>query len=340
MDSLTQAVLGAAVGEAVLGKKVGNKAAAWGAVAGTLPDLDVLLNPFLNDVTQLVFHRSLTHSFLFVVLLTPVLGWVIARFYRDGPATWRYWSWLSFAVLFTHPLLDCFTTYGTQIFFPFSTYPVSFSSIFVIDPLYTLPLIVGLFLALRNRPEAPKRRLANYLGLSFSCLYLLVTLVNKTIVTATFAEALEQQGLAYERIATRPTPLNALLWVAQADDGDGFWVGLYSLLDGDRPIDFQRLDNNEHLLDGLTDHPDVQRLRWFSCGYFTVERKDSVLVFNDIRFGRSDGWLRDEGAYVFSFHIQRDPTDTTRVTTIEQIPFTSSLDRTTWRPLLARIGGR
>ena len=340
MDSLTQAVLGAAVGEAVLGKKVGNKAAAWGAVAGTLPDLDVLMNPFLNDVGQLVFHRSLTHSFLFVVLLTPVLGKMIARFYREGPATWRDWSWLSFAVLFTHPLLDCFTTYGTQIFFPFSTYRVSFSSIFIIDPLYTLPLIVGLLLALRNQPEAPKRRLANHLGLFFSCLYLLVTLVNKTIVTATFAEALEQQGLAYQRIATRPTPLNSLLWVAQADDGDGYWIGLYSLLDGDRPIDFQRLDNHEHLLDGLTDHPDVQRLRWFSRGYFTVQRKDSVLVFNDIRFGRSDGWLRDEGAYVFRFHIQRDPADTNRVTAIEQIPFTSSLDRTTWRPLLTRIGGR
>jgi len=340
MDSLTQAVLGAAVGEAVLGKKVGNKAALWGAVAGTLPDLDVLLNLLLDDVGALVFHRSFTHSFLFVVLLTPVLGKMLFRLYRTGPATWRDWSWLSFAVLFTHPLLDCFTTYGTQIFFPFSTYPVSFSSIFVIDPLYTLPLIVGLFLALRKRPEAPKRRLANYLGLSFSCLYLLVTLVNKTIVTATFAEALEQQGLAYQRIATRPTPLNSLLWVAQADDGDGFWVGLYSLLDGDQPIDFQRLDKHQQLLDGLTDHPGVQRLRRFSRGYFTVESIDRVLVFNDIRFGRSDGWLRDEGAYLFSFHIQRDPADTTRVTAIEQIPFTSSLDRTTLRLLLARIGGR
>jgi hypothetical protein len=61
---------------------------------------------------------------------------------------------------------------------------------------------------------------------------------------------------------------------------------------------------------------------------------------NDIRFGRSDGWLRDEGAYVFSLRIRRDPADTTRVTAIKQIPFLSNLDGTTWRPLFARIGGR
>ena len=275
-----------------------------------------------------------------MILLTPVLGKMIARFYRDGPATWRHWSWFAFAVLFTHPILDCFTTYGTQIFQPFSNYPVSFSTIFIIDPLYTLPLIGGLFLALRNPPESPKRRLANHLGLFLSCFYLLVTVVNKNIATTTFAEALEQRGLAYERIATRPTPLNTLLWYAQANDGDGYWIGLYSLLDGNRPSEFKRLDNNAHLLDGLTDHADVERLLWFARGFYTVQRKDSVIVFNDIRFGRSDGWLRDDGAYVFSFHIQRDPADTTRVTAIEKIPFTESLDRTTWRPLLARIGGR
>ncbi len=217
MDSLTQAVLGAAVGEAVLGKKVGNKAAVWGAVAGTLPDLDVVLNLFLNDIDQLVFHRSITHSFVFAMVLSPVLGKLIFRFYRDGPATWRDWSWLSFAVLFTHPLLDCFTTYGTQVFQPFSNYPVSFHSIFVIDPLYTLPLIVGLLLALRRRPPASKRRRANYLGLSLSCLYLLLSVVIKIHVTSVFTEALGQQGLAYERIATRVSAIEQMPFSTNLD---------------------------------------------------------------------------------------------------------------------------
>ncbi len=339
MDSLTQAMLGAAVGEAVLGKKAGNKAAAWGAAAGTLPDLDVLLNPFLSDVTQLVFHRSFTHALLFGVVLAPVLGTLIARIHRDGAATRREWGWLVFAALFTHPLLDCFTTYGTQIFQPFSNYPVSFHSLFIIDLLYTVPLAVGLILALRRHPEAARRRLFNYVGLGLSCSYLLVTIVNKTIATSAFREALAAQGLAYERLATRPTPLNSLLWTAQAEDDDGYWIGLYSLLDGNRPIGFKRLDKNATLLDGLRDDPDVQRLLWFSGGYYIVEQRDGALVFNDIRFGRSDSWLADEGAYIFSFRIEPDSAGT-RAASIKQQPLTVRFDTATWMPLVRRVFGR
>lgn len=340
MDSLTQAVLGAAVGEAVLGKKVGNKAAAWGAAAGTFPDLDVLLNPFLSDVAQLVYHRSFTHALLFAVVLAPVCGTLIARIHRSSPATRRDWAWLVFAALFTHPLLDCFTTYGTQIFQPFSNYPVSFNSLFIIDLLYTVPLAVGLILALRRRREAPKRRLFNYIGLGLSSLYLLVTVVNKTIATSVFTEALAAQGLAYERLATRPTPANSLLWVAHAEDNDGYWVGLYSLLDGDRPIRFNRLDKNAALLDGLRGDPGVQRLLWFSRGFYAVEQRDGALVFNDIRFGRSDNWLGDGGSYIFSFQIQPDPADAGRAASITQQPLTLRFEAADWTPLLARIVGR
>ena len=340
MDSLTQAVLGAAVGEAVLGKKVGNKAAAWGAAAGTLPDLDVLINPLLSDVAQLVYHRSFTHALVVSIVLAPVFGALIARIHRGGPATRRDWSRLVFAALFTHPLLDCFTTYGTQVFQPFSNYPVSFNSLFIIDPLYTVPLATGLILALRRQPGTARRRLFNYVGLGLSCLYLLVTVVNKTIATSAFTEALQQQGLTYERLATRPTPLNSLLWVAQADDGDGYWIGLYSLFDGDRPVRFNRLEKNAHLIDGLRDDPDVQRLLWFSRGFFTAQQQNDAVVFNDIRFGRSDGWLGDEGSYIFSFRIQPDPADSTRAASIKQQPLSIRFEASDWTPILARIVGR
>ena len=272
--------------------------------------------------------------------MPPVFGWLIARIHRDGPASWRDWSWLVFAALFTHPLLDCFTTYGTQIFQPFSNYPVSFNSLFIIDLAYTVPLATGLIVARRRKPHEARRRLANYLGLGLSCLYVLVTVVNKTIATSAFTEALRAQGLAYERLATRPTPLNSLLWTAQADDGDGYWIGLYSLLDGDRPIRFQRLEKNAPLLDDLRDDPDIERLLWFSRGYYAVEQQGEALVFNDIRFGRSDSWLASDGDYIFSFRIHRDPSDPSRITNIEQQPLSVRFAGSLWRPLLARIGGR
>ncbi|HAB26726.1 MAG TPA: metal-dependent hydrolase, partial [Xanthomarina gelatinilytica] len=76
MDSLTQIVLGAAVGEAVLGKKVGNKAMLYGAIAGTIPDLDILASYVTDTVTALEIHRGFTHSIFFSVFFAPIFGWL------------------------------------------------------------------------------------------------------------------------------------------------------------------------------------------------------------------------------------------------------------------------
>src|SRR5690554_4135784 len=80
MDSLTQIVLGAAVGEAVLGKKVGNKAMLYGAIAGTIPDLDVYASHFTDTVSALAIHRGFTHSIVFSVLFAPIFGWLVSRY--------------------------------------------------------------------------------------------------------------------------------------------------------------------------------------------------------------------------------------------------------------------
>ena len=132
-----QIVLGAAVGEAVLGRKVGNKAMLYGAIAGTIPDLDVIANYFTDTVTAIEIHRGFTHSIVFAVLFAPVFGWLISKIEKKSPAAWQDWAWLMFWGLFTHPILDAFTTWGTQLFWPFDL-RVAFKNIFVIDPLYTL----------------------------------------------------------------------------------------------------------------------------------------------------------------------------------------------------------
>ena len=121
MDSLTQIVLGAAVGEAVLGKKVGNKAMLYGAVAGTIPDLDTFASYFVDTVTAIEIHRGFTHSIVFSVAFAPVFGWLISKIERRSAADWKDWSWLMFFGFITHPLLDCFTTWGTQLFLAIGT---------------------------------------------------------------------------------------------------------------------------------------------------------------------------------------------------------------------------
>jgi len=137
MDSLTQIVLGAACGEAVLGKKIGNKALLFGAIGGTIPDLDVMVGSLLhgNEIDAMLFHRGFMHSILFSVVAAFLLGWLVHKLYnsgkRLGTTTQKDWIWLWFLSLFTHPILDCFTPYGTQLFAPFSNYRVAFNNIAV-----------------------------------------------------------------------------------------------------------------------------------------------------------------------------------------------------------------
>ena len=154
MDSLTQIALGAAVGTAVLGRKVGPRAALWGAVCGTLPDLDVLL-PYGDPVRDFTFHRAESHSLFWLTVASPALALLIHRLHRRAGASYREWLALVWLALVTHPLLDAMTVYGTQVLLPFSDYPVGVGSVFIIDPLYTVPLIagiVGLAVAAQSRP--------------------------------------------------------------------------------------------------------------------------------------------------------------------------------------------
>ncbi|HET8754112.1 MAG TPA: metal-dependent hydrolase, partial [Salinimicrobium sp.] len=180
MDSLTQIVLGAAVGEAVLGKKAGNKAMLYGAIAGTIPDLDTFAGYFVDPVTAIEIHRSFTHSIVFALAFAPIFGWLISKIEKKAGLGWKEWSWLMFWGLFTHPILDSFTTWGTQLLWPLKT-ELAFKSIFVIDPLYTLPFLTFLILAMRQKRTSPKRRKYNRLGLIVSSCYLLLSVGLKGI---------------------------------------------------------------------------------------------------------------------------------------------------------------
>ena len=115
MDSITQIVLGAACGEAVLGKKIGNKALFFGAIGGTLPDLDVFVGDWLYDseIQSMAYHRGFMHSIFFAILGSLILGflqyWIYNRGKRIGKIRRQEWIQLFFWSLLTHSILDCFT---------------------------------------------------------------------------------------------------------------------------------------------------------------------------------------------------------------------------------------
>lgn len=281
MDSLTQIVLGAAVGEAVLGKKVGNKAMLYGAIAGTIPDLDILASYVTDTVTALEIHRGFTHSIIFSVFFAPIFGWLVSRYesYKDFKA----WSWLFFWAFITHPILDVHTTWGTQLFWPLE-YRLAFKSIFVIDPLYTLPFLLFLILAMFQKRDAPKRRLYNKVGIIISSSYLLLTFVLKGMAFNEFEMALKDQHIEYSEIETKPAPFNTILWSANVETKNNYLIGYYSFFDS-KPIHFVTYPKNHDLLGELIQDEKVQRMIAVSKGWFTITKKENGLYYNDLRFG-------------------------------------------------------
>ncbi len=295
MDSLTQVLLGAAAAGAASGRFCTPRVLLAGGILGALPDLDVLIQ-HANDVADVVEHRGFTHSFL---VLLPC-SWLAAVLYRKcWPDTrWsvrRLWGCIG-AALITHPMLDSFTTYGTQVIWPFSYY-LSLSSIFIIDPIYTLVLACALVFALSNRKHMA--RACGY-GLLISSLYLGVGLVAKQVIAARVHSQLQSLGLMHAPVHIAPTPFNILLWRVLVLDGDRYMEGLSSLLDQDTQIAwFIRARGHWP----MAQHPEsYQSLQAFSHDFLKYNLADEQLQVSDLRMGM--------GNYlVFNFlYAKRDAT--------------------------------
>lgn len=338
MDSVTQIVLGAAVGEAVLGKKVGNKAVLWGAVAGTIPDLDIIPGSFMDTVARLDFHRGLSHSILFCLILAPILGALIAKLHRQENASKWDWTRLLFWSLVTHPLLDCFTTWGTQLFWPFE-YRVAFNSIFVIDPLYSLPLIVCVIWLLCKERGSPIRRKINITGLALSSGYLLLTLVNKQMMNQNFENILNAQNIKYSRFTTQPTPVNNMLWTVTAETEDGFSVGYHSFLDNHDDTPFLHFKKGHHLLGTFAENEKVKKLLALTRGYFTVESNESGLTIRDLRFGLINGWTAEQSDFVFAYNLEVAESNTNRQLIISRKPVSINVSGEMLKRFWLRIMG-
>ena len=301
MDSLTQIVLGAAVGEAVLGRKIGNKAMLYGAIAGTIPDLDVLAAHFTDTVTTLEIHRGFTHSLLFTLLFSPILAYLVSKYERYKKV--KDWFWLFFWAFITHPILDAQTTWGTQLFWPLDI-RLAFKNVFVIDPLYTIPFLVFLILAMFQKRESKKRKIYNNTGLIISSSYLIITLILKGISYNTFKEQLSAQNIIYKEIETKPSPLNTILWTANVETEDAFLIGYSSFFDKN-PIQFYKYPKNHHLLGDVANHSKTKRMIAISKGWYTINKKNNTLYFNDLRFGALSIQPNAQN-FVFKYKIKVD----------------------------------
>jgi len=297
MDSLTQLTFGAACGEAILGKKVGRKALVWGAVLGTLPDLDVFI-PLGGPVDDFVYHRGFSHSLILLALLPPMIAWLISNIHSDTKRYYRRWVLLAFLVLETSVLLDLLTIYGTQIFWPFDTTPMALPILFIIDPLFTLPILSGVLAALVLKRNRSLGHRLNSVGLFLSLAYLAWAFGAGEFVERRVKEKLGHQQVSYSQLISSPAPFTTLLWRVVGIDKDRYFETYFSLFDKNTPLVVDFHPRNLALMTGIEEHPPVVKLKWFTRGYYAFSTVDKDVVMTDLRMG-------SEPDYVFRFKVAR-----------------------------------
>ena len=295
MDSLTQIALGSAVSVAVMGRRTAVwKAALWGAIAGTLPDLDVVIDHG-NPVLNMVRHRAESHSLFYLTLFAPQLAWLIARMHGEMTLFKRWWLaiWL---VLVTHPLLDNMTVYGTQLLMPFTDHPFAVSSVFIIDPSYTLPLIIGVVAALWLKNDRGLRW--NAVTLALSTAYLGWSMVAQYQVTTIARASMPAPNIAASNLLVTPSPFNTVLWRLVATTPDQYFEGYYSLLDPEPTVRWTAHPRGAELVTQHGEVDAVKRIAAFSQGFFKMQTSANPghVLLTDLRMGQ-------EPSYTFSFDL-------------------------------------
>lgn len=297
MDTVTQAVLGATVGQAVGGRRLGRRAAWWGAAAGSLPDLDVLARTVVGPFGSLEWHRGPTHALWFGPVVGTLLGLLAWRAYRDrkppahapppdSAADRRAWIAVWVLGLLTHPLLDLFTSYGTQLLSPFDHTRFAINGVGIIDPAYTGVLIVALIIGRvwRRRPAIGAR--AAWVGLALTTGYLFYGVAQNDRAIDLATTQLAAEGVRPDRVDAYPTLFQPYLRRVVAWTPDAVRVGWISTWQPapiewtlvprvhDPRVDALRATRRGRLFAWFADHRLVGKVEPAADGGATVELHD------------------------------------------------------------------
>jgi len=304
VDTITHVALGACLGELLATNRIGKKALVFGALAQSVPDIDFIFSVWLEPSANLLAHRGFTHSFLFVAIITPLFAWAAQRGWGNTQTTFFFWLRFFGIQVLVHSVLDAFNAYGTAWFEPFSHARISFHTLFVADPLFSISLGVALLFLIFTSIENKQRLYFAAIGIAISALYLGYGLINKFQIDKVMNTSLSAQHITHNNYFTTPTPFNNWLWYVVAQSDSGSYVGYRSVFDKRAGVDFQFFPKQDSLLQRVTNLEEVERLKRFSQGYYTVEEKGDTLIFNDLRFGQMIGWQNPRAGFVFHYYLK------------------------------------
>lgn len=303
MDSITHILVGGMVGEVFAGRKMGLRAMAAGAAFNSYPDIDFVASFFLDTVDDIIAHRGLTHSIFFGLLSTPVLAYIFYRYFRRTGMSYKRWLWFIGAEIMLHLFLDAFNAYGTGWFEPFYSARVSFNTIYVADPLFSLPPLLAFF-ALVFLPKNHRYRIGFIrFGLGWVAVYLSLSVISKLLVFDKVKDIAHLKGITYNRYFTTPTPMNTAYWFVVLENDSGYNIGYRSVFDKGEDMHFEFFPRNEHLLDDFEDTVSIKKLMKFSQGFYVVQNWNDTLVFSDLRFGQMAGWHNPKARFAFYYYL-------------------------------------
>lgn len=310
MNLLTHALFGAAIGELMLGKQLGNRALAWGALGGVALYLDAVITPFFHTATKLWWHQGPSHSLVFVIIISLLLAKPLAKFWKREKISPQRAGAFVFFVLVTHVLLDCMKPSGVAVFWPLPIDRIAFGNLSTFDPLLTLPLLVCMmWLAFLRKPkQRPKRMRLLGWGIGLSGCYLAFTVAMKFMTTTGFDADLAERGVADEKRLVIPTSLNSLVWRAVVDRGDALWVGHRSVFQKrSTPVRWIVYPRGGSAAEHFASESEVLRIQSTTGGYWIARAHNRGLWIADLRtgelreFGKRDSTVDHRMACAWNF---------------------------------------
>lgn len=289
VDPFTHGLLGASLGYVAFGARLGRTAAWAGGLAALAPDMDVFLRSATDPLVAIEHHRGFTHSLLF----TPIGAAVVAALWLCRPG-WRdrgRWTTLWFCCLvgyLSHPLLDASTTYGTQLYWPFSRHRVGGDLIAIVDPAFTLVLLGGIVTALVRRT-----RIAAGIGLALAAAYFVVGVNQHARATRAVAALAASRGHTAARLEAMPTLANQIIWRTLYQHGgriycDRVRVGWFSAAETRAGWDLPRVSAADLSPEERTRNAQqsFERFAWFSSDWVARHPADATVI-GDARYSFS-----------------------------------------------------
>lgn len=322
------AALGAALGELLLGRRLGRRALAWGAFFGLLPGLDVILYPLLGEARELWWHRGPSHSLSILAAISYAAAVGLERLWKRDKVS-RAEAWLAvFLLMAAHVLLDCLTVRGAAVLWPIQSRRVSFDLLDPNDPLFAAPLVVAaVWLALlkevkpkktrgKKPPPPSKRRRPLAWGLGLAGGYLAFAIAMKSIAAAGFRADLARRGLDFSRQMEAPTPYNIFLWRAVASRPNELWVGYRTVFESkSTPVRWTVFPIRPETLARVAKLPATRILTDLADGWWIARPDVRGAWLGDLHYCEARTWGARKGmvdhrlarAWVIDANAKREP---------------------------------